>query len=106
MIVTNATSASSATSTTASTSATKQRLTGAASKPDFAEAFAEFKKLADESPIERIKDAVLKEHGMSKDDFNKMPDGPDKRAIQKAMDDALKRKLGVDGKNTTIALMA
>jgi hypothetical protein len=57
---------------------------------DFDSAIAEFGKLAQESPWQRMFDTVLKEHGLTEEQFNKLPSSQ-QEAIRKEVEDALKQ---------------
>jgi hypothetical protein len=60
-------------------------------KSDLDTAFADFMKVAKETPIERLKDSILKSHGMTSDQYNAMPAGPAKDALTKEIQDAIKK---------------
>ena len=57
---------------------------------NFDSAIAEFDKLAEESPWQRMFDSVLKEHGLTEDQFDKLPSSQ-QEAIRKEVVDALKQ---------------
>jgi hypothetical protein len=60
------------------------------SSADFASILADFNKTAGETPYERIRDAVLEKHGMSEQEYSKL-NGPEKDAIDKEIQDAIKK---------------
>jgi hypothetical protein len=75
-------------------------------KSDLDTAFAAFLKVAKETPVERIKDAVLKAHGMTSDQFNAMPGGPAKDGILKEIQETIKKALASNrGGTASIALV-
>lgn len=59
---------------------------------DFDSTIAEFGKLAHESPWQRMFDSVLKEHGLTEDQFNKLP-SKQQEAIRKEVEEALKQSM-------------
>jgi hypothetical protein len=77
-------------------------------RADFASVLAEFDKAAGETPYERIRDGILEKHGMSEQDYNKLS-GPQKDAIDKEIEDAIKKaalqgSLNGDTAHTDIAI--
>lgn len=60
-------------------------------KSDLDSAFADFMKVARETPVERLKDAILKAHGMTSAQYDAMPAGPAKDALAKEIQQAIKK---------------
>ena len=56
----------------------------------FGDVLAEFMKVAMESPYERIKDSILKSHGMTQAQYNAMPAGAAKDSLTKEIEDAIR----------------
>jgi hypothetical protein len=80
-----------------------RKITGSDSssgKSSFERVLAEFKKVASQTPVERASEAVLKKHGLTKDDLNKLPKA-ERDGILREIQDAVKRVVGVDPKTTT-----
>ena len=61
-------------------------------KSAFDQVFEDFEKLALESPIERLKDAILKSHHLTQAQYDAMS-GPQKDAITSEIQTAIKRSL-------------
>jgi hypothetical protein len=59
-------------------------------KSDFAKILADFRKAASETPFDRIRDAVLKKHGMTQDQYDQLS-GPAKDAIAREIREAIQR---------------
>ncbi len=55
-------------------------------------ALAAFEKEATKTPAEKIRDEVLKKHGLSEDQYDKLS-GPQKDAIDKEVQEAVKQQL-------------
>lgn len=53
------------------------------------------------TPIERIKESILKSHRLTEDQYNAMPGGPEKDALTKEIEDAIRK--AVTGKQTGTA---
>src|SRR5262249_32290091 len=70
---------------------------GSDAKPKTAleSALEEFQKVASETPMERIRDQVLKQHGLTKDQYDALPKDK-KDAIDKEIADAIKQMLTQD----------
>jgi hypothetical protein len=56
---------------------------------------ADFKKVASQTPAERAAAAVLKKHGLTQYDFNKLPKAQ-RDAVQREITEAVRRTLGTD----------
>ncbi|MET0307256.1 MAG: hypothetical protein ABW023_00995 [Sphingomonas sp.] len=64
-------------------------------------AVEDFRAEAKKSPIDRLREAILKRHGMSQEQFESLP--PDKQApIVKEIEDALKRRTETTGGNANV----